>query len=124
MITEKFNRALTEYNDLTDLVGARISRAILPQNTAYPALSFLNFSAPSINTLTAESSLKRALIQVDVWAKTPVQAADVAREVRNAVAAFVEFKSLPMSQRDEPYEPDAKAYRISIDFSVWSNDEV
>lgn len=119
---------------LTGLVGLRVHPAILPQSGPFPAITYQWTSGTRYQTSDGPVGLSRPRIQLDCWAETYLQAEAVFEALRRRLDGFVGVMGgspgTPVqgvffeSERDGPYEPEAKLYRRSADFFVFFEETV
>jgi len=100
------------------LAGDRIYAHILPDGTAFPAISFQRVSTAAVNNLAGHALRDLVRIQVDVWARTYDEAKTVAAEVRQRMQEAAGFKGLMANEWDD-FEPDTELFRVSGDYMVW-----
>lgn len=115
---------------VTALIGSRMHPLLLPQNSTYPAASYQLISDSDEDTRThsdrvGDSRLTRPRIQVDSWAKTYLEAKDLARKIKDAVAGFIgtmgtlEVRGVWLDRMSDDYEDDSETYRVSQDYVLW-----
>lgn len=84
----------------------------------YPYIVWQRIVSTTNNTFEGASNLQNTRIQVDVFAQK-VSDLDTASKAVIAAIAAAPFKSLQLSSQDL-YEEPVRAFRSSIDFSVWA----
>ena len=99
------------------LAGDRIYAHVLPDGTAFPAISFQRVSTAAVNNLAGHALRDLVRIQVDAWATTYDEAKSVAAEVRQRMQT-AGFKGLMANEFDD-FEPDTELFRVSGDYMVW-----
>lgn len=98
----------------------RIYPVLLPQDSAYPAISYQNISNNPINHLSGESNQQNDRVQIDCWAETNDQAHAMADAVKLAMQGSANnFKAIRLTRIDLPYDNDTKLFRVNQDFSIW-----
>ncbi len=102
------------------VVGSGIYPVIIPQDAAFPAITYTRISGGQQNDLTGYEGTENPRMQIDVWGKTYAAVKDLAAKVRAAMNAAITFSAIQISDQDL-YEDDMKIYRVSMDFSVWFN---
>ena len=90
----------------------------LNENTVFPYIVWLKVSSSANNNLAGLADLQNTRVQVDIYSDT-VQSLEAAGT--SVIAAMVAgpFTSLQLTSRDS-YEDAVRAFKRSIDFSVWS----
>lgn len=84
----------------------------------YPFIVWQRVVSTTNNNLSGASDLQNTRIQVDVFSRQISEANTLAASVVSAMAAS-SIKNVQLSSQDF-YEDAVKAYRVSIDFSVWA----
>jgi hypothetical protein len=111
------------------LVGARISPAPLPQDTAFPAITYLRVTGRPERVMGNAPTLNSPLIQIDCWSQSYGQASQLAAAVLAALTSYSGTYTGPNGsvdilgilvedQRDQP-DPDPQLARVSVDVTVW-----
>jgi len=90
----------------------------LNENIAFPYIVWMKPSSPTNNTLAGASALQNTRVQVDLYSDT-VQNLEAAAAIVIAAMAAGPFTSTQLTTRDA-YEDQVRAFKRSIDFSVWS----
>jgi hypothetical protein len=103
---------------VTALVGTRIYRRVLPQDSTLPAITYTQVSERPLVNLDGENTTRNARFQFDCFGSTDSAAEDLADALRAAMITDSVFASVRESQSDA-YTDDAKQYQVSIDFSIW-----
>ena len=100
--------------------ATRIYPMTMPENTAYPAMTYQRISNARVNSFDAGGGIDNPRVQVDVWAQTRKAAREAAMEVKRVVEATTLFGGWLVDDRedhDDTIEP--ALYRVSMDFSLW-----
>ncbi len=109
---------------LEGLVSNRVYPDIAPPGVeALPRITFQQVGGQAVNFLdNVPAGKKNARIQVNVWGKTRVQVAPLARQVEDTLkstgALFTTILGAPVAI----YEADTKLCGTIQDFSVWTDD--
>lgn len=125
MIQQALFTILSAHPGLSALVGSRIYPLILPQNPAYPALTYQRVSGPREQSHDGPSGLARPRFQVSCWHPDFDQAKAAAEQVRLALAGYrgivggLEIEGIQVENELDLYDPDAKVYRVILDFVIW-----
>lgn len=88
------------------------------ENTVFPYATFLFVSSSTNNTFSGATDLQNTRVQVDVYSDT-VQGLLVASAASAAAMSAAPFSNVQLTSQDG-YEDQVRAYRRSLDFSVWS----
>lgn len=118
--TKVFN-CLTTSTVITGQFSTRIYPSVLPQQTAYPALTYVRVSCNYENDFQGSCTLENPVLAVDVWAGTYKQAKELAKNVQDAISSASDFKSIRIGMSDF-YEDETSIYRITMDFSCWNGE--
>lgn len=101
--------------------AVRVYPNILPPNPLLPASIFTMVSRVDEETIDgADAGLTNAHIQIDVYAKTQIEADVVADIIRMRMLAASDFASWSAGGFDA-FEEDTLLYRVMREFSVWKN---
>lgn len=101
----------------------RVYSLVLPQNTAYPAITFHNVAGERPATLAGNNEAWNLRIRVHCWDTTLYGAKAVAEQVRYAFAAATLFRATQLIEFDQ-HEPDTGIFQSVLDFSIWYNEEL
>lgn len=85
---------------------------------SYPFIVWHRVVSTTNNTFDGASDLQNTRIQVDVFSRQISEANSIADSVTAAFAAS-SIKNVQISSQDF-YEDPVKAYRVSLDFSIWA----
>jgi len=124
-IEEALYSRLKTDTPITALVSNRIYPNILPQNVAYPAISYMRVTGPRIHSHSGSSGLAHPLFQVDQWATTYSGVKDLAEKVRlrlqgfsGTVVTVVINGILFVGDRDS-YDDEVEVFRVISEYRVW-----
>lgn len=117
--------ALTSAPAVTSLVESRIFPDLAPQDAGLPLIVVTvvdDVPASSLNGAVA-NALSNARVQVDAYAPTRAQAAQVADAVKSALGDLKSAKAggldvWPASRRNL-YDDETQAFRVLAEFNVW-----
>ena len=115
MIEQTVYTALTTGSPLPTAAGLRVYPMLMPQEPAYPALTYQRIANDPIASLDGNSNLDRVRLQIDCWALTYLAAKNLAAEVRAEMATIGALLLLDL----DDYESNEKVYRVTMDFSLW-----
>lgn len=118
---------LAAYAPLTALVGARIVWNEIPQGSADPNVSLFNIVPGTSYTYAGPSSLRGALVQINVRALTFASAVAVRDAIEARLSGFkgvqgsVEFGGIFLRDvRSSTEKPSTTLYHVmQMDFEVW-----
>lgn len=88
------------------------------QPPTYPYIVFGRITSPTNVNLSGPSDLQNTRLQIDIFAKTMLEADSIARSVDAAFQASG-ITHVSIDSRDVWEEP-VRAYRISRDYSIWA----
>jgi len=112
------------------LVVDRVYHEGMPQNVVYPAVAYAKTSVERFQTLAGPSSLVKARVNVDVWAKTSAEAialADAVKDALDGVTGSLGGLSIQscsyVSEADlSEFEGDRSDRHLTIEFEIWLNE--
>ena len=112
------------------LVVDRVYHEGMPQNVVYPAVAYAKTSVERFQTLAGPSSLVKARVGVDVWAKTSASAIAVAEAVKLAldgVTGSLGGTSIQSCTYDSEadlseFDGDRTDRHLSLEFVIWLNE--
>ena len=105
---------------LSGLVGVRIYPDVAPIGVATPYVVWSEVgNSPMNNMAGGTPDMNNYRVQVVSLAATALQARNVADQVRAAMAAATEFKSLEVDFASTDFEDGSKVYGVRVDFSIW-----
>ena len=119
MTEAKLYTALTGHAGLSALVGTRVFPVILPQNVTLPAVRYQRITGGQVTAHSGYTGLENPRYQIDAWANTFDAARAIAKQIRLAMTSATTFTAIVLTDFDD-YEPEKNLFRISLDFSVWS----
>lgn len=92
---------------------------IIPQYPTYPLATYIIVGGEDDVHLDGEGGTARRLVQVDVWARTRLGAAQTMGIAKGLMFATDDFTIGAVSVSGAPtYESDTELYRASLEFSV------
>lgn len=110
---------------LVALVSARIYPVIVSQGEPLPAVIYLVVSKQSEHCMGLDSNLTRARVQVTAFASTQTSARSVADAIKSAMSrkrgtyGGVSVDDVLFDNETSFYSPDALAYQINQDFTIF-----
>lgn len=110
------------YELLSPLVGDRVFPDVAPVTTERPYITWQQIGGDVINPLANEVASKRnAMVQVNIWSDTRLQAVQVAQQIEVALVTATRFIARPLSALVSRHEPDIGLYGAEQDFTIWSD---
>jgi hypothetical protein len=114
---------------ITALVFTRIYPSVMPDNPAYPAITFHQIGGSGEKGAVVNPGLMRAIVQVTAWSKSPRQVRDLADQIRKAldrmravtVGGFYVNDCFYEGDTDL-YDPPTKTYWVPISFRLHFKD--
>lgn len=88
MVEIRMRTALLANTALAALIGTRLSEGHKPQGSAYPCVTFRRASTGTDYSHSGRSSLGYCRIMFHCWAKSPVDARNVAAAIVAALSTF------------------------------------
>ena len=108
------------FSALSPLVGNRVFPDTAPAATQTPFITYQQVGGRSVDFLGAEySDKKNARVQINLWCSTRLEAAQIIRQIENAMVLAPLYGSIegaPISS----YEESLKLYGSMQQFSFWS----
>lgn len=121
-LESKIFSLLTTNTAVKAIVADRVYPVELKPGCRLPAISYQRISGNYDADLEGNSGLEQPRIQIDCWGLGYVQAKDLAKAVRAAMASATiaanGFTSLCITDADI-YDDAANYHGVSIDFSCW-----
>jgi len=105
---------------LTTLVADRITPVLLPEDTAYPAITFNRISTEHIQTLSGTTGLALASFQVSAFSTDYLEVSTVASGIRNALE---DRQGLLTGNQIDLYDKSARVHYANLDFSIWHEEK-
>lgn len=116
----------TVAEDLVSVVGSalggRLFANIAPANAAFPYGVYSLITAVPTQSLAGHIPPTNWTYQIDLFSPQKSVVETLARTIRSTMNSSTAFASTCTMQMDD-YEPDAKLYRVTLDFSIWKVDE-
>lgn len=118
---DNFRALLLSDNDISGQVGTRVYPLKLPQDPTYPAITYQVISDQSERLLSGADRIRRARVQVDVWAETLLTCQSITNFVRTLLdgqdntQGNIRFRSAWTQNGPDLYEESIEKYRITSD---------
>jgi hypothetical protein len=116
---------LTGAADLAALVKNRIFPDVMPEPPVYPSVTYQQLSGDGARGALVNPPLKKAIFQVSVWAKSRLEAASIAAQVRAALdrarkvtAGGVQIDDCFAESPLDMFDPDSKTYVTHTSFRL------
>lgn len=125
MIESALRSRLATFSGLTALVGTRIYPLIMPQDAAFPAVTYQKISGPRVHAKEGPLGEAYPRFQVSVWAKEFGDSRRVSEQVRLALdgwrgtVAGVTVRDSALANETDLYESDTATYHTALDFIIW-----
>jgi hypothetical protein len=110
---------------LNNLAGGRIYPDTLPDSPAFPAVTYQQVGGQSLwfGGRDAMPGYKHARVQFNCWAKTRLEASNLARAIENRLGTHKSgLKVNPVGAAVALYQDQLKLYGTRQDFSIWYPD--
>lgn len=119
--TEKLVRTvLLDHVGTSALTSSRVYPVLLPQQAAFPCVTYQRISGGRIYSLQGYANLQRSRIQVDCWGTSYGDAKNLYYQVKEAMETAGTLKAILITRPDDMYDDDSGIHRVSCDFSVWN----
>jgi hypothetical protein len=116
---------LTGAAGLVALVKDRVYPGVMPDSPVLPAVTYQQTGGASARGALADPPLKKGLFQLSCWAKTQLEALQVAKQVRLALdrarqvqAGGVQIDDCFAEAPVDSYDPDTKTYVVHTEFRL------
>ncbi len=111
------------------LVAARIYPLVMPQEPAYPCITYRRVASERMQGVQTDPGVVRARLQVTAWAETYDACKGLAEQIRLALErhgsavtgtaiAGVTVYDIFMGSEADAYEPELDKFAQAIDFTV------
>lgn len=117
MIEQDLIDVLDGDSAVTEFVDDRIYPMTMPQGYALPAIVYSRVSTTPVTSLDGDTGVDSVRFEISCYAKTLLEAKQLATAVRAAINAS-ELKSIPVMWIDMQ-DPETKSYRAIVDFNIW-----
>ena len=107
---------------LADLVAERVYPDVAPDVPVFPYITYQQVGGNSLwFNEKAKPSHKHARVQFNVWARSRVEANQIARQIENRFITG-SFDAEPYGEFVALYESTLKIYGTRQDFGIWYQD--
>lgn len=125
---------LADSNISTRVGGERIYPVEIPQKPTFPLIRYSHISGSRVVSTTADLGLSSPRIQIDAWARTYKEAAELADLIlarlsahqgyfkEDATPQSVFVQGAFMDNERDGFEPETKAYFFSRDYFIHFED--
>jgi len=118
---------------ITNLVSTRVYPNVLPQNSAYPSITYSRVSDNPVRAMSADASVKQSRYQFDAWGTSAESARALADQIISALNGYVgSMNGNTVVQgiwHDDTVaihdiDPETKEifYQYAIDFFIWAEE--
>lgn len=104
---------------LEPLAGSRVYPDVAPDNVARPYITYQQVGGTPVNFLSGVPSKRNGRFQINVWADTRIEAANIIRQVEDAVRLSSLLLAVTEGGAVADYEDEMKLYGARQDFSIW-----
>ena len=111
---------------LATTLGCSVYPLSLPPSATLPACTYTRITTAREYTHDGDANLERIRFQVDLWASSYLAVRALAATFRTAWSGFsgtvgtgVTCSGAFVVGEHDLYDPEPKAYRVSIDLSMW-----
>ena len=117
------NARLNGFAGLSSLVSTRIYPDVMPDLPVYPAVTYHQISSSSAKGALSDPPLVRSVFQVTAWAKSRIDARQVADQIRKSLDRYRQVTIASVKVDDcfyeddsDLYDPDTKIYFVPVTF--------
>jgi hypothetical protein len=108
------------YAALQGLAGGRVFPDVAPENTAVPYITYQAVGGEPVNFLSGEAPGKtNARMQINVWAKTRIEASELGAQVEDAIRAATHLQPEVLTGRVATYDETTQYRGTMQDVSLW-----
>lgn len=109
------------FNALQALVSGRVFPDLAPEDTIKPYITFQQVGGEAINFIEGAIPSKRnSRVQLNVWALSRKEAAELARQVEDTLRTTSALQTTVLGSHSSDYEPETQLYGTRQDFSFWN----
>lgn len=112
--------------ELSAIVSGRVYPLALPDNSAYPAITFQLVDSPKVRSQSGSSGLSRPRYQFDCWAKTYAQIEQMNLALNNLLEGYRGSLGQDHSSggsfnelESDAFESETGLYHRIVDFRIW-----
>lgn len=110
----------TQLVALLKTICPRVYPDLAPANAATPYVTWQAIGGESLRYGDNTAPDKRnTLMQIDVWAKTRMEATTMIRQIEDAICSSA-WQAEPHGESRSTYESDTLLYGSSQDFDIWA----
>lgn len=108
--------------ELIKVVCPRVKPDFAPTNTARPYVTFQQIGGAVLDYIDPSvPSIENAVVQVNVWADSRLEAKTLMKQIEAALIAAVTVQSTPISACASDFDADMNIYGSRQDFSIWAD---
>lgn len=112
----------TDVYAVLQTVCPRVFPDVAPANTAMPYITWQQIGGDVIATVTNDLPDKRnALVQVNCWSSTRLEANQLALQVEVALVGAGQFVAIPRGAFTASFDDDVDGRGTMQDFSIWAS---
>lgn len=111
----------------TNLIAAlqsvcpRVFPDVAPEGAARPYITWQQLGGKPVNfTEGSTPTTRNALMQINVWSKTRLEANTLAQQIEDALRAAPALQAAPEGQLLAVYEDDPQLYGAILRFDIWA----
>lgn len=105
-------------SSLVTFAGKKPFPGFAPAGTAAPFVVYQQFSGTRIQSLNGDCALANPRYQIDLYADSAKQRAQLAKQIRQALHSMTEVDTVFLNE-SQSYEFETRLYRQRMDFSFW-----
>jgi hypothetical protein len=119
--TEKLIHTLLAGDATIQALTTRIYPVLIPQQAAFPCISYQRISGGRVYSLSGYSGLQHSRFQVDCWATGYGGAKDLSYAVKGVMENSSLFQTVLTARPDDSYDDALSIHRVSMDWSIWNS---
>lgn len=114
---------LTADGGVSGIVGQRVSPGVMPQGQPVPAIVYTVIINQPLQVLEGSSDVRRAIVQLDCYAKHYRQVQGLADAVEAAFATLSTLAPFPRAiqrRREDVYDDPSEFFHVRMEYSYWT----
>lgn len=93
--------------------------SVAPAGTPAPWVTWQQTGGRDVSYVENDSAKRHARVQINVWAKTPMQAAGIRDQIEAALRPLESITCTPSAAHHMTYEPDTELHGVQQTWEIW-----
>jgi hypothetical protein len=108
------------FETLSPIVDGEVYPSVAAPGAVLPWITYHSIGGRAVNFLDLTLPGRRhARVQINVWARTRLQADEIAQTVENAMRLSTTLRAEVLGAAEDTYEPEPDLYGTRQDFGIW-----